>query len=121
VLTGKHYTYALGVTGLAELALRWRLVGAGLGWQQNWYDSIEGRDRHQETYTSPTGYYHEGVADDFNVREERRIWSMWLSLEPVEGLAVRASAEDWMRRGTAKSVSARRRDQRLGLALVAVF
>ncbi|MEK7705108.1 MAG: DUF3943 domain-containing protein [Myxococcota bacterium] len=121
VLADERYTYALGVTGLARLGARWRRVGVEVSWEQNGYDSVEGRDRYQQGSTSPTGYVHQGVVEDFNVREERRMWAGTLSLQLAHNVAVRASAEDWMRRGSAKDVVALRRDRRGGVSLLGVF
>jgi hypothetical protein len=66
-----NYYYALGVAGAGRLEAAFRKARAGVDVAYGYYDSVEGLDRHQQTYTSPTGVYHEGIHDDGNIVDQR--------------------------------------------------
>jgi hypothetical protein len=65
------YYYAFGLATSARLEAAFRKARAGLHVGYGYYDSIEGLDRHQEAYTSPTGVFHEGIADDSDLTDQR--------------------------------------------------
>lgn len=122
VLEREGYTHAWGFTGAAKLAASWRGLEASGELRYDWFDSIEGLDRHQLSYTSGAGVYYEGLADDFDVRDQRRTLRASLSWQlPDLPWSLRLFAEDWLRTGQAKGVEARFRAQRLGLSVGAVL
>jgi hypothetical protein len=122
VLEKEGYTHAWGLTGAALLEARWRGFGATCELRYDAFDSIEGLDRYQEGFTSPTGYYHQGVVDDFNVRDQRRTLRGALSWQlPGQRFGVRLWAEDWVRTGQARGVEVRYRAQRVGAAVMTVL
>jgi len=122
ILEKEGYTHAWGVTGAAQLEARWRGLELSCELRYDWFDSIEGRDRFQESFTSPTGVYHAGIADDFNVRDQRRTLRTSLSWQlPGRRLGLRLWAEDWLRGGQARGVEVRYRAQRLGASLLAAL
>jgi hypothetical protein len=122
VLEHEGYTHAWGFTGAAQLEARWRGLEAACELRYDWFDSIEGLDRHQLSYTSGAGVYYEGLADDFNVRDQRRTLRASLSWQPPGyPWRLRLWGEDWLRTGQAKGVEARYRAQRLGVSVGAVL
>ncbi len=122
VLEKEGYTHAWGFTGAAQLEARWRGFGLACELRYDWFDSIEGRDRFQESFTSPTGYFHEGVVDDFNVRDQRRTMRSSLSWQvPGQRFGLRLWAEDWLRKGQARGAAARYGAQRFGASVAATL
>jgi hypothetical protein len=71
VLRERDYYYALGLTAAARAEARYRglCAGASVAWSE--YDSIQGLDRQQDAYVSPTGVSHAGVTDDFSIADQR--------------------------------------------------
>jgi hypothetical protein len=58
------YYYGLGIAGSARAEASFHRARAGGAIEWNGYDAIEGLDRHQEAYISPTGPPHEAITDD---------------------------------------------------------
>lgn len=122
VLEREGYTYAWGVTGAARLEARWRGLAAECELRYDGFDSIEGLDRHQQSYTSGVGVQYPGLVDDFNVRDQRRALRASVSWQPTEyPWALKLWAEDWLRTGQAKGVEVTYRAQRLGVSVGAVL
>ncbi len=71
VLREHDYYYAMGLTAAARAEARYAHVRAGAAFEWSGYDSIDGLDRAQDAYTSPTGVYHPGVTDDFAITDQR--------------------------------------------------
>jgi hypothetical protein len=71
VLRKKEYYYALGLTAATRIEARYRRARLGGSLEWNGYDSIEGLDRHQHAYTSPTGVYHPAIANDASITDSR--------------------------------------------------
>jgi hypothetical protein len=71
VLRRHSYYYALGLTAAARAEAAYRRARAGAAFEWNGYDSIEGLDRRQEDFTSPTGVHHPGITDDFDIVDTR--------------------------------------------------
>lgn len=108
------YYYALGLTAAAraEASFRQARVGAAIEW--NAYDAIEGLDRHQKPYTSPTGVPHEAITDDPAMADQRlqlRLYSE--SPLPFTELRFGASLDYLRRKGTATDASREHEDLRL--------
>jgi hypothetical protein len=88
----------------------------------NWFNSIEGRDRHQETYTSPTGFFHPGLTTDFNLTDSRTITRAFASWQmPFIPMTLRFEYENWRRHGSASGVSTSIADQRFTGLIGGVF
>ena len=71
VLREREYYYAMGLTAAARAEARYRGLCAGASVAWSGYDSIEGLDRQQDSFVSPTGVTHAGVTDDFAVADQR--------------------------------------------------
>jgi len=122
VLEDQGYTHAWGFTGAAMVEARWRGFELAGELRYDWLDSIEGRDRRQDSTTSPTGTFHEGVVDDFNVRDQRRTLRAALSWQlPGKPWTLRLWGEDRLRTGQARGVEASYRAQRVGLSVSATL
>jgi Domain of unknown function (DUF3943) len=65
------YYYALGVTTTARAEAQYRKLRAGGGLSYSYHDSIEGLDRHQTDYVSPTGVFHPAISDDAEAVDQR--------------------------------------------------
>ena len=65
------YYYGWGVTGALALELTRGRFRAGAQAEWNHVGSIQGLDRHQEAYTSPTGMSHAAVSNDDALSDER--------------------------------------------------
>jgi hypothetical protein len=65
------YYYGWGGTAALRLEAQYGAFRAGTSGEWNHVDSIEGLDRHQEAYVSPTGVPHEAIADDSNLTDDR--------------------------------------------------
>ncbi len=71
VLRERQYYYALGLTAAARAEARYHGLRAGAAFEWSGYDSVDGLDRAQDTYVSPTGVVHPGVSDDFGLSDQR--------------------------------------------------
>lgn len=108
------YYYALGITAAARAEASFRQARAGATIEWNGYDGIEGMDRHQNAYTSPTGVPHEAITDDPDMTDQRlklRLYSE--SPLPFTDLAVGVSLDYLQRKGTATDASRERDDLRV--------
>lgn len=70
-LQENDYYYALGVTTQARVEAAHRRLRTGLTYSLSHFDSIEGLDRRQHGYTSPTGIQHQAIRDDGNLIDQR--------------------------------------------------
>lgn len=113
--TLKHdYYYALGLTAAARAEARFGQARAGAAIEWNAYDAVEGLDRHQKPYVSPTGRPHEAITDDPAMADQRlrlRLYSE--SPLPFTDLEIGASLDYLQRSGTATEASREREDLRV--------
>jgi hypothetical protein len=65
------YYYGWGGTAALRLEASYGAFRAGTSAEWNHVDSIEGLDRHQEAYVSPTGVPHGAISDDSNLTDDR--------------------------------------------------
>lgn len=121
VLTQERYYYAWGVSALPRLELAFRGLRLGVLAQGSWLRSIQGRDRHQDAYTSPTGVYHGAVTDDFVVHDERRELRAVVGYDLPAALRVGLSYTRTMRRGAIRETTVQREDHVLDAGIGGVF
>jgi hypothetical protein len=65
------YYYGWGGTAALRLEASYGAFRAGTSAEWNHVDSIEGLDRHQQAYVSPTGVPHAAITDDSNLTDDR--------------------------------------------------
>ena len=107
------YYYAVGLTAAARAEASWRRARAGATIEWNGYDGVEGLDRHQNAYTSPTGVAHEAITDDPHLSDRRlklRLYSE--SPLPFTDLEVGAGLDYLQRAGNATDATREREDLR---------
>jgi hypothetical protein len=105
VLQNQHYYYALGVTAAARAEASYRRLRAGAAVEWNGYDSIEGLDRRQDDFTSPTGVFHPGITDDFDITDQRLKLRLYSDIPTfANDLYVRLSLDVQHRSGEMKDV-----------------
>ena len=117
----KEYYYGWGGTASARIGVdyqRWR-VGACGTWSH--IESIDGLDRHQNAYVSPTGVAHDAVVDDSHLTDDYLNARIFVD-SPIpftSHLGVTVSGELIHRRGTweAHQLRDQRSDRRLSLSL----
>ncbi len=110
------YYYALGVTSTARLEAQYRRSRAGVAFAHSHYDSIEGFDRYQRGYTSPTGVYHAPITHDANLTDGRlklRVFSE--APLPFVSVKIGASLDYERRSGSTGEHHQRSADMRVGL------
>jgi hypothetical protein len=116
-LQGSDYYYAFGMHSAARLEAAYRQrLRAGLGVSYTLHDSIEGLDRHQDAYTSPTGIRHEAISRDENLTDQRvklRVYSE--APVPKTDVSVGVSLDYQHRTGTAAAVERTGEDVRWGV------
>jgi hypothetical protein len=66
-----RYYYAWGVAAATRLEASYRRARAGASVRFSHHDSIEGLDRHQDAYTSPTGVFHPALSKDAEAADQR--------------------------------------------------
>jgi hypothetical protein len=66
-----RYYYAMGLATAARAEARYRRARAGAVVHFDQYDSIQGLDRHQRAYTSPTGRHHPAISEDVEASDQR--------------------------------------------------
>ena len=71
ILDEEGYYYGWGATAAIRTELEVAKVRAGLSFEWNGIDSIEGLDRYQNAFVSPTGVPHAAISDDSNLTELR--------------------------------------------------
>lgn len=122
ILEEEKYTYSWGYSSMARIEVAWRGLHLGGTFEYNWFDSIEGRDRHQEEYTSENGYYHPGITNDFNVRDGRILATIFCMWQPTDSpFTLRIGHEYWERVGHAAGVTEWRYDRRLNLGIAVII
>jgi hypothetical protein len=107
------YYYAIGLTAAARAEASYRGVRAGATIEWNGYDGVEGLDRHQDAYVSPTGVAHEAITDDPDMSDRRlrlRLYSE--SPLPFTDLEVGAGLDYLQRVGNATGATREREDLR---------
>lgn len=93
-----RYYYAMGLATAARAEARYRRARAGATVHFDQYDSIQGLDRHQRAYTSPTGRYHPALAEDVQASDQRlRMRLYGDSALPLTDLRLGLSV-DWAQR-----------------------
>jgi hypothetical protein len=110
------YYYALGVTAAVRAEAGYRQARAGATIEWNGYDGIEGLDRHQNAYVSPTGVPHDAITDDPAMADRRlklRLYSE--SPLPFTELKVGAGLDYLQRAGTAAGAAREHEDVRVSL------
>ena len=113
-----RYYYALGVAAATRLEASYRRARAGASVQFAHHDSIEGLDRHQTAYTSPTGVFHEAVSKDSEATDQRlevRVYGD--SALPLTDLRAGMSLDYRQRTGTFGAEEREQDDLRLSLLL----
>jgi hypothetical protein len=115
------YYYGWGGTAALRLEASYRAFRAGTSAEWNHLDSIEGLDRHQNAYVSPTGVPHQAIADDSNLTDDRLKARAFLETPVPFADAVRLGvAGDLIHRaGTwnAHNLADHRNDVRLGVTV----
>jgi hypothetical protein len=110
------YYYALGLTAAARAEASYRRARAGAAIEWNGYDGIEGLDRHQNAYTSPSGVDHAAITDDPAMSDRRlklRLYSE--SPLPFTDFEVGAGLDYLQRVGKATDSTREREDLRFSL------
>jgi hypothetical protein len=119
------YYYGWGGTAALRLEARYGAFRAGTSGEWNHVDSIEGLDRHQNAYVSPTGVPHEAVRDDSNLTDERLRARLFVEapLPFVDDLRLGVAGDYTHRSGTwqAHDLADMRDDLRLGVTLGAAL
>jgi hypothetical protein len=110
------YYYALGVTTTARAEAQYRKLRAGAGLSYGYYDSIEGLDRHQTEYVSPTGVLHPAITDDAQAVDQRMTLRLFGdSALPASDMRVGVSLDYRSRTGTMSQITREQDDLRLSL------
>jgi hypothetical protein len=118
VLARQHYYYALGLTAAARAEASYRRLRAGAAVEWNGYDSVEGLDRRQDDFTSPTGVYHPGVTDDFDITDQRLKLRLYGEIPmPVDDVFLGLSFAVQHRSGEMKDVTHSEDEQRAAVML----
>ena len=110
------YYYALGVTTTARAEAQYRKLRAGAGLSYGYYDSIEGLDRHQDEYVSPTGVFHPAITDDAEAVDQRMTLRLFGdSALPATDMRLGVSLDYRQRTGTMSQTTREQDDLRLSL------
>lgn len=108
------YYFAFGVTAAARAEAGYRRARAGAAMEWSGYDGIEGLDRHQKEYTSPTGVHHDAIMDDPAMADRRLKLRLYTETPlPFSELALGASLDYLQRVGTATGATRAHDDLRL--------
>jgi hypothetical protein len=111
-----RYYYALGVASATRLEASYRRARAGASVEWTHHDSIEGLDRHQVAYTSPTGVYHEAISNDANAVDQRLKMRVYAdSALPLTDLRLGLSLDYRQRSGSLGPARREHEDTRLSL------
>lgn len=118
VLRRQHYYYALGVTSAARLDARYGRARAGASVRFNAFDSIEGLDRHQQAYVSPTGVPHAAISDDSSLSDTRLQLRLFAEA-PVPGTDFKLGVgmDHWRRSGAMNGAQRSGESTRLSLLM----
>jgi hypothetical protein len=115
-LQDSDYYYAFGVATAARLEATYRRARAGLGVSYSHHDSVEGLDRHQEAYTSPTGIHHEAITRDDDLTDQRLKLRLYSEAPlPIPDVSVGVSLDYQRRSGTAVDLQRAAADLRWGV------
>lgn len=122
ILRSQQYTYSWGATVAGRMEAMWRKARAGSSVEFGAFDSIEGLDRHEHAYTSPTGIKHEGVTDDVSSSDTRTKVRMFAQAPiPKTAMNVGLGMDHWRRTGKLAGFSATPSDTRLSLMVSAAM
>jgi hypothetical protein len=115
------YYYGWGGTAALRLEASYGAFRAGTSAAWTHVDSIEGLDRHQDAYVSPTGVPHPAITDDSNLTDERLRARAFVEapVPMVENVRVGVSGDLTHRSGTwdAHQLADARDDLRVGVTL----
>jgi len=113
------YYYGWGLTSALRLEVSRGLWRAGATAEWNHVGSIQGRDRHQEAYVSPTGVPHPAISNDAPLSDERGKVRAFAEVPvPFAGdVKLGASLEVTHRQGTFEDVSRAQTSSRVGVQL----
>jgi len=121
-LATQQYYYGWGGTAAARFELAYRRFRAGASVEWNHIDSIEGLDRHQVEYVSPTGVAHAAIADDSSLTDSRVRGRLFLEvpIPLVDAVSVEVAGDLVHRSGewSARSLAGTQDDRRVAVALV---
>jgi hypothetical protein len=89
-------------------------VGMGIAYSH--HDFIEGLDRHQEAYTSPTGINHEAITRDGDLTDQRLKLRLFSEAPlPITDVTLGVSLDFQRRSGTAPDLQRAAADLRWGV------
>lgn len=115
------YYYGWGGTAAVRLEASYGAFRAGTAAEWNHVDSIEGLDRHQDAYVSPTGASHAAITDDSNLTDDRLKARAFLEAPVpfVEAVRLGVAGDLTHRTGTwsAHDLSDTRDDLRVGVTV----
>jgi Domain of unknown function (DUF3943) len=98
------YYYGWGGTVALRLEMATGAFRSGIAAEWNHVDSIEGLDRHQEAYVSPTSVLHPAITDDSNLTDDRLKARAFLEAPvpfiDIDGLRLGIAGDLTHRRGT---------------------
>jgi hypothetical protein len=114
---GAHrYYYAMGVAAATRVEASYRKARAGAAVAFSHHDSIEGLDRHQNAYVSPTGVFHPAISDDADAVDQRLKLRLYGdSALPLTDLRLGASLDYRQRTGSYGETERTREDLRVSL------
>jgi hypothetical protein len=115
-LQDSDYYYAFGVASAARLEAAFRRARAGVGVSYSHHDSIEGLDRHQKAYTSPTGIQHEAISRDDDLTDQRLKLRLFSDAPlPITDVTLGVSLDYQRRSGTGADLRRAADDLRWGV------
>jgi hypothetical protein len=115
-LQDSDYYYAFGVASAARLEAAYRRARVGVGIKYSHHDSIEGLDRHQQAYISPTGINHEAITRDGHLTDQRLKLRLCAEAPlPITDVTLSVSLDYQHRSGTAPDLQRAAADMRWGV------
>jgi hypothetical protein len=115
-LAAESYYYAVGLTTTGRVEASYRGLRAGLGAGFSTFNSIEGLDRHQHAYVSPTGIPHEAITNDVELTDDRLDLRLFSEAPlPLTDVKLGVTLDYQRRAGTMGDLQRTRSDVRLGL------
>jgi hypothetical protein len=115
-LASQRYYYAFGVAAATRVEASYRRARAGAALAFTHHDSIEGLDRHQNAYVSPTGVPHPAITDDADAVDQRlRLRLYGDSALPLTDVRLGASLDYRQRTGSYDTSERTREDLRVSL------
>ncbi len=112
------YYYGWGLTAAMRLEATYRFMRSGVEVDATHIGSIEGLDRYQDAYVSPTGMAHEAIKDDSHLSDNRMKGRAFIEGKILStDLKLGASVDLLRRSGTWKGQTSQADDVRLSLHL----